>query len=597
MDYVLTFEGDESEVEGFRSSDEDEVDTFYSSHEIPNNAKPRRDTGMEKQKSWSSSRKVTRKRRDKRSTRTDTVISTRSRQKKSIQTPRWTVGSTMDAVMEPSIPFPDPSVPPMKPLTPYQYFGTFFDREIMRNIAEQTNLYSLQKSKKSVEVDICEIEQFIGMLLLMGIYKMPSVRSYWSSATRYPAVSEVMTRNRFEEIKRSLHFNDNEQMKKREENGYDRLFKVRPLIDALRTNFLKVEPEENQSIDEIMIPSKAVSPLRQFNKNKPHRFGIKVEGRAGSDGFLHDFNIYCGKSNVPPTGDWGVSGDAVLRLIDTLPQGLPYRIFGDNWFSSYHLVKELKSRGFHYTGTVRVNRIPGIDLKSDKDLKSQGRGAYDARISSDGIAVVKWIDNKPIHMISSYCGVDPIDKVKRWSGSEKRYIEVQRPNIVGQYNQHMGGIDLNDFLVALYRTSLGTKRYYIRIFFHFIDVAVVNSWLLYRRHQKQRGESRYMTLLEFRTKIAESLLLYGKKVVKRRGRPPTSKTPKTKVARRMAPTNPSFDVRYDDVAHWPVEDRRSRCFLCNNRGRFSVFKCSKCNVTLCIQKGRNCFTEFHTPQS
>lgn len=406
-----------------------------------------------------------------------------------------------------------------------------------------------------------------------------------------------MTRNRFDDIKRSLHFNNNENMKKRGEAGYDRLFKVRPMIDILRRNFLKVQPEGNQSIDEIMIPSKAASPLRQYNKKKPHRFGIKVEGRARSDGFLHDFNVYSGKTDTAPTGDWGVSGDVVLKLIDTLPEEEPFRIYGDNWFSSYALVKNLKSRGLHYTGTIRVNRIPGLEMKSDKDLKSQGRGSFDAVVSSDGIAVVKWMDNKPIHVISSYCGVKPIDEVKRWSAAEKRFIGIRRPFIIKEYNQYMGGIDLNDFLVALYRTAIGTRRYYMRIFFHFLDVTVVNCWLLYRRHQKQRGESHYMKLLEFRTKIAKSLLLYGKKVLKHRGRPTKiSKQSPKRVARRVTVPGPSAEVRYDDIAHWPIEDRRTRCRLCNDRHRFTFFKCSKCDVPLCLRKGRNCFYDFHAPQ-
>lgn len=120
----------------------------------------------------------------------------------------------------------------------------------------------------------------------MGVTKVPSYRLHWGSTTRYAPIADVMPRNKFETIKRCLHFNDNTKIMQRDEEGYDKLFKVRQFIDALRRNFLKIEPTPNQSIDEIMIPSKVASPLRQYNKNKPHRFGIKVEGRASSDGIL-----------------------------------------------------------------------------------------------------------------------------------------------------------------------------------------------------------------------------------------------------------------------------------------------------------------------
>lgn len=154
----------------------------------------------------------------------------------------------------------------------------------------------------------------------------------------------------------------------------------------------------------------------------------------------------------------------------------------------------------------------------------------------------------------------------------------------------MGGIDLNDFLVALYRTQPGTKKYYMRICYHLLDVSVVNAWLLYRRHMKQTDKE-HMTLLNFRIDIANSLIQYGKNIVRRRGRPANKPTP---VRQRMvAPVGSSLEARFDGVGHWPVEDRRARCLQCKERGSFSSFKCSKCNVCLCIKKGKNCFTAFH----
>jgi hypothetical protein len=59
---------------------------------------------------------------------------------------------------------------------------------------------------------------------------------------------------------------------------------------------------------------------------------------------------------------------------------------------------------------------------------------------------------------------------KRWSLAERRYAEVPRPEMVKEYNCHMGGVDLQDMLVALYRTNTGVKRYYLRIVFHLLDV-------------------------------------------------------------------------------------------------------------------------------
>ena len=71
--------------------------------------------------------------------------------------------------------FPDP---PLTEISPYTYFKQFFDDELIKNIADQTNLYSVQCTGKSINVDENEIEQYFGILLLMPVVKLPQVRMY-----------------------------------------------------------------------------------------------------------------------------------------------------------------------------------------------------------------------------------------------------------------------------------------------------------------------------------------------------------------------------------------------------------------------------------
>ena len=73
--------------------------------------------------------------------------------------------------------------------------------------------------------------------------------------TRQPAVANAMTVNRFEEILSVFHVNDNGLMKGRGERGYDRLHKVRPLIELVNRAFkANAEAETFVSVDEQMIP-------------------------------------------------------------------------------------------------------------------------------------------------------------------------------------------------------------------------------------------------------------------------------------------------------------------------------------------------------
>ncbi len=103
---------------------------------------------------------------------------------------------------------------------------------------------------------------------------MPRYRMYWQSATRYEDVASVMSRDRFELIKKFLHFADNNDAPDPKDPGKDKLFKVRNLFQRLRQNCLKVPPEEKNSIDEKMIPFKGRSSLRRYMPKKPKKWGV-----------------------------------------------------------------------------------------------------------------------------------------------------------------------------------------------------------------------------------------------------------------------------------------------------------------------------------
>jgi hypothetical protein len=110
--------------------------------------------------------------------------------------------------------------------------------------------------------------------------------------------------------------------------------------------------------------------------------------------------------------------------------------------------------------------------------------------------LLKWFDNKAVHLISSYKSQEPIEIVRQWSVAANQDVKVPRPEIVKEYNTFMGGVDLHDMLVQLYRTNIKGHRFYLRIIFHLINMPCVNAWLLYRRHCKQKSE-KYRPLLDF----------------------------------------------------------------------------------------------------
>lgn len=390
----------------------------------------------------------------------------------------------------------------------------------------------------------------------------------------------------------------------RDHENYDKLFKVRPLLDKLRENFSQIEPEEHNSVDEVMIPFKGHNTLKQYVRNKPHKWGIKMFARAGVSGIIYDFEIYVGKGTIKNNTSLGISGDVVIRLVENLPKHKNFKIFIDNWFTSFALLSHLKEIGLLATGTVRIARMPGCKLKSDNELKREGRGSYDFVTEENrNIIITKWFDNKAVHIASTYIGTTPVESVKRWSLSEKKYIEIQRPALVKEYNLYMGGVDLNDMLVSLYRIKIGVKRYYLRILYHLIDICIVNAWLLYRRHCAQKN-IKFKKLLVFRSEIAHALIQQKLALPRKRaGRPslkdsPCSSTRSTPEppTKRMVVFNPIDDIRFDGLQHWPIHiEPKKRCRNCKKA--YSRIACMKCNIPLCLTKDKNCFHLYHNHNS
>ena len=88
-------------------------------------------------------------------------------------------------------------------------------------------------------------------------------------------------------------------------------------------------------------------------------------------------------------------------------------------------------------------------------------------------------------MITNYCNPDSVGKVRWWNHQKRQFIETDCPTVVKQYNKSVGGVDLSDMLISLYRTPIKTKRWYLKVLFHCIDIAKVNAWLIYRHHCNQ----------------------------------------------------------------------------------------------------------------
>jgi Transposase IS4 len=91
-----------------------------------------------------------------------------------------------------------------------------------------------------------------------------------------------------------------------------------------------------------------------------------------------------------------------------------------------------------------------------------------------------WKDSKLFGILTNYKvdSTDGTNKVKRWNKSRKKYDLIASPTVVTEYNEHYGGVDRMDRMIADYTISRRAKRFYMRIFYWLLDNVVNSCYLI-----------------------------------------------------------------------------------------------------------------------
>jgi len=178
---------------------------------------------------------------------------------------------------------------------------------------------------------------------------------------------------------------------------------------------------------------------------------------------VYDFLTYSGEStfcniHFSPyeISYFGLGPKVVITLCSSISDKSLTVVYFDNFFTTPELISYLRSKfGILSLGTLRKQHLRGCPLIDDKTMLKKSRGSFIYLCdNSKKVSIVKWLDNKIICLASSYTSesTQNTNFILRYSKETKKIIPVQYPNIVKEYNSHMGGVDLADMFVALYRT-------------------------------------------------------------------------------------------------------------------------------------------------
>lgn len=492
------------------------------------------------------------------------------------------------------------------------YFRQYIDDSVIENIVEKSNWSYFARYTKSLNLTFEECNTYIAISMIMSCINYPSLRMYWAKEFRIPIIANIMPRNRFLLLRTALKVVLDEDVGP-DERQSDKLWKVRPLITAVLKSCKLQEKTQDLSVDEMMIPFQGTCGVKQYCPGKPNPVGLKAFVLATPQGLVCDFHIYQGSTTYPDFHgtDFGLAEKAVLSLTRDLIPG--HIIYCDRYFTSQKLVLALQDKGLKCTGTVMKNRIPRSArsvLTDDKAMKKKPRGSWHIAVNkAKKLVLTKWLDSKA-HNISVIHTDQNVDECQRWSKSQRKYISVPRPEVVKLYNRNMGGVDVADRMLSYCPYRYRTKKWTQRVISHFIDLAVSNSWILYRHDKKQEGVDlkSIKQLRFFKLDVAkriidanidtgdENSLNEESQQENEEQLQDDSQVQRPRFRKRNAPVPlPSERERYRGALHLPeVSDIQKKCRFAGCQKKTKMM-CTSCKIHLCLTNERNCYKIFHTP--
>lgn len=469
------------------------------------------------------------------------------------------------------------------------YFMKIF-ADVIEVMVSETNRYALQHlrrgkgsmnpgpSKNWRETDTDEIKALIGVFILMGIHRLPRLSNYWSSDPLLcvPAISQIMPSKRYKKLIENLHINNNETAVPKGEAGYDKLHKLRPLLDQVCQKSIEAyEPSMVFSVDESMIAFKGRSSFKQYMPKKPIQWGYKVWGLADASTSYIYFDVYTGKSDTPQED--GMTGEKVVTNLASVIKNKNCLVAFDNFFTTYPLMKRLLEDNTYAIGTVRSNRKGLPDMMHNKQPKLK-RGEFMFGVKQS-IAAVKWMDNNPVCFFSNYCSPKNTSTVFRKTHDGSK-LGVSCPQVVSQYNEIMGGVDRFDQLRECYEVGRRSTKWWHRLFYYFLDMAIINAFIL----MKVDKETPKAEQLSFRINLARQLI----------GNYSSRKKRNKSVLYMSKKGQVPDEIRLTAVgAHLPNKiNNYRRCRLCSSGHveKRTRILCATCGVPLCLDP---CFKKFH----
>lgn len=360
--------------------------------------------------------------------------------------------------------------------TRLESFFTFITTDMIDHIVSCTNIYieyrkakfPYQRERDCKLTSRSEIQALFGALFLIAVKKgnHVNVLELWSKdGTGMLILRVLFSYKRFLFLLRALRFDSIITRKDREKT--DKLAAIRliytPFVTNCQNNY---NLGEFVTIDEMLHPFRGRCGFVQYMPLKPARYGLKFYALCDSTTYYTwNFEIYCGAQRDGPYKTSNKPFDIVQRLVDPIIKS-HRNLTTDNYYTSYPLAEYLLQNGLTLIGTMKKNKkeiSPDFLPNKSRQVGSTLFGFQ------DDMTLVSYVSkkNKAVILLSTMHDAIEIDET------------TKKPQIILDYNSTKCGVDTVDQKCASYTTQRITRRWPLAIFFRLLDIAGINSEIIY----------------------------------------------------------------------------------------------------------------------
>lgn len=399
--------------------------------------------------------------------------------------------------------------------TALQYFQKFIDDVLIAEWIEYTHQHAITEIREHPERNksqwikptLDEMHIFVAILIVTNYGIQPArIEQLWSRKEKdwimhTPNFSLIMNQHRFRIIKRYFRVASENYI---ENNQRDPARKIRPLLTHLLDKF---ETEwsigEMVTIDEIMIPFKGRFRGKQYMRNKPVKWGLRVDALVDqSTKYLWRFRLYTGKVQVADgLQSLGVMGYIIVLLMAGL-ENRGHKLTVDRGYSAPTLFDYLAELGIGANGTCNTARkgYPKVLLKKGKGV----RGEWDW-LRAGNLVAVRWFDSRHNYFLSNFHYPDHEVVNRQGQGGDR--IDVRATTMVKSYNEFMNGVDVLDQKTRVAKDRKQSK-WYMRAFVKALEWVLHNAMVLEENNPNRapRPRGRKRDMMDFRLEVVHALI-------------------------------------------------------------------------------------------